>query len=87
MVYKLKDEIDSYIFSIRGNKSCKVHLGRVVNQISSEVGGSGGGHEKACGGHGSKRKTQSIHISFGSTCCTVIKTLAHDYLGLDCQCS
>jgi RecJ-like exonuclease len=49
MVYKLKDEIDSYIFSIRGNKSCKVHLGRVVNQISSEVGGSGGGHEKACG--------------------------------------
>jgi RecJ-like exonuclease len=49
MVYKLKDEIDSYIFSIRGNKSCKVHLGRVVNQISSEIGGSGGGHEKACG--------------------------------------
>ncbi len=49
MVYKLKDEIDSYIFSIRGNKSCKVHLGRAVNQISSEIGGSGGGHEKACG--------------------------------------
>lgn len=49
MVYKLKDEIDSYVFSIRGNESCKVHLGRVVNQISSEIGGSGGGHEKACG--------------------------------------
>jgi single-stranded-DNA-specific exonuclease len=49
MVYKLKEEINSYIFSIRGNKSCKVHLGRVVNQISSEIGGSGGGHEKACG--------------------------------------
>jgi len=47
MVYKLKDEIDSYIFSIRGGDSCKVHLGRVVNQISSELGGSGGGHEKA----------------------------------------
>lgn len=49
MVYKLKDDIDSYIFSIRGDKTCKVHLGRVVNQISSELGGSGGGHEKACG--------------------------------------
>jgi single-stranded-DNA-specific exonuclease len=49
MVYKLKDEIDSYVFSIRGNEYCKVHLGRVVNQISSEIGGSGGGHEKACG--------------------------------------
>lgn len=49
MIYKLKEEIDSYIFSIRGNNSCKVHLGRVVNQISSEIGGSGGGHEKACG--------------------------------------
>ncbi|HYV52914.1 MAG TPA: DHHA1 domain-containing protein [Candidatus Eisenbacteria bacterium] len=49
MIFKLKEEIDSYIFSIRGNSSCKVHLGRVVNQISSEIGGSGGGHEKACG--------------------------------------
>jgi RecJ-like exonuclease len=49
MVYKLKEEINSYIFSIRGNESCKVHLGRIVNQVSSEIGGSGGGHEKACG--------------------------------------
>ncbi|HET7147743.1 MAG TPA: DHHA1 domain-containing protein [Candidatus Nitrosopolaris sp.] len=49
MVYKLKEEVGSYIFSIRGNKTCRVHLGRVVNQISSEIGGSGGGHEKACG--------------------------------------
>ena len=49
MIFKLKEEINSYILSIRGNSSCKVHLGRVVNQISSEIGGSGGGHEKACG--------------------------------------
>lgn len=49
MVYKLKDEIDSYIISIRGGDCCKVHLGRVVNQISAELDGSGGGHEKACG--------------------------------------
>ncbi len=71
MIYKLKEEIDSYIFSIRGNNSCKVHLGRVVNQISSEIGGSGGGHEKACGAVGPKRKTQPFHISFGWTCCRV----------------
>ena len=49
IVYKLKQEVDSYVLSIRGNKSCRVHLGRTVNRISSELGGSGGGHDMACG--------------------------------------
>jgi single-stranded-DNA-specific exonuclease len=49
MVYKLKDEIKSYLISIRGSKSCRIHLGRLVNDITSELGGSGGGHDKACG--------------------------------------
>jgi RecJ-like exonuclease len=49
IVYKLKVEADSYVLSIRGNKSCKLHLGRAVNQLSSELGGSGGGHDLACG--------------------------------------
>lgn len=49
LVYKLKDEINSYIISIRGSNECKVHLGRLVNSLSSELSGSGGGHEKACG--------------------------------------
>lgn len=49
MVYKLKEEINSYLISIRGSKTCKSHLGRIVNEISSTLGGSGGGHEKACG--------------------------------------
>jgi RecJ-like exonuclease len=49
LVYKLKDEINSYIISIRGSNECKVHLGRLVNILSSELSGSGGGHEKACG--------------------------------------
>lgn len=49
MIYKLNKEINSYFISIRGSKNCKCHLGRVVNNISSDLGGSGGGHVKACG--------------------------------------
>jgi RecJ-like exonuclease len=49
MVYKLKDDINSYVVSIRGSAECKVHLGRITNDIASELGGSGGGHDKACG--------------------------------------
>jgi single-stranded-DNA-specific exonuclease len=49
LVYKFRDEINSYVVSIRGSKDCKVHLGKLVNDISLAVGGSGGGHERACG--------------------------------------
>jgi single-stranded-DNA-specific exonuclease len=49
MVYKFKDDIKSYVVSIRGSADCKVHLGRLTNEIASELGGSGGGHERACG--------------------------------------
>jgi single-stranded-DNA-specific exonuclease len=49
MVYRLKDDINSYIISIRASKACSVHLGRIVNEVASNIGGSGGGHEKACG--------------------------------------
>lgn len=49
MVYKLKDDINSYIFSIRGSPESKVHLGRLVNEVASSLGGSGGGHDRACG--------------------------------------
>jgi single-stranded-DNA-specific exonuclease len=49
MVYKLKDDIKSYVVSIRGSNSCKVHLGKLTNDIASELGGSGGGHARACG--------------------------------------
>jgi single-stranded-DNA-specific exonuclease len=49
MVYKLKDDINSYVVSIRGSADCKVHLGRLTNDIASELGGSGGGHDKAAG--------------------------------------
>jgi len=49
MVYKFKDDIKSYVVSIRGSADCKVHLGRLVNEIASKLGGSGGGHDRACG--------------------------------------
>lgn len=49
MVYKFKDDIKSYVVSIRGSADCKVHLGRLTNEIASELGGSGGGHDRACG--------------------------------------
>ncbi|MDQ4017717.1 MAG: DHHA1 domain-containing protein [Thermoproteota archaeon] len=49
MVYKLKDDIKSYVLSVRASADCKVHLGRLTNEIASELGGSGGGHDRACG--------------------------------------
>ncbi len=49
LVYKTKEDINSCIISIRGSNECKVHLGRIVNSLSSVLSGSGGGHEKACG--------------------------------------
>ena len=47
--YKLREEQGIYAVPVRGAKSCKVHLGRIVNQLATELGGSGGGHDKACG--------------------------------------
>lgn len=49
IVYKLKDDIKSYVLSIRASADCKVHLGRLTNEFASELGGSGGGHDRACG--------------------------------------
>ncbi|MGH9975867.1 MAG: DHHA1 domain-containing protein, partial [Nitrososphaeraceae archaeon] len=49
LVYKPRDEINSFVISIRGSKECEAHLGRLVNEISAQLGGSGGGHDKASG--------------------------------------
>ena len=49
LVYKPRDEIDSFVISIRGSKECEAHLGRIVNEAAANFGGSGGGHNKAAG--------------------------------------
>jgi single-stranded-DNA-specific exonuclease len=49
LVYKPRDEINSFVISIRGSKECEAHLGRLVNEIAANFGGSGGGHDKASG--------------------------------------
>jgi RecJ-like exonuclease len=49
IAFKLKSNINSYILSIRGSKDCDTHLGKLVNNLSAELKGSGGGHDKACG--------------------------------------
>ena len=49
IAYKERVDKGIYAVSVRGSSSCKTHLGRLVSSISSEIGGSGGGHDKACG--------------------------------------
>ena len=49
IAYKAKKNEDFYAVSVRGSKSCAVHLGKIVNVLATELGGSGGGHDKACG--------------------------------------
>jgi RecJ-like exonuclease len=60
LVYKLKEDIKSYVISIRGSADCKVHLGRLVNEVASALGGSGGGHDRACGAVLPKDKLQEF---------------------------
>jgi len=49
VAYKERVDHGIYAVSVRGSKSCKVHLGKIVNILASDLGGSGGGHDKACG--------------------------------------
>lgn len=49
VAYKLRTSYGIYAVSVRGSKDCKVHLGRIVNSLAAELGGSGGGHNRACG--------------------------------------
>jgi RecJ-like exonuclease len=64
--YKLREEQGIYAVSVRGAKSCKVHLGRIVNQLATELGGSGGGHDKACGAVIPKEKMGMFLKKFNS---------------------
>lgn len=49
VAYKERVDHGIYAVSVRGSKDCKVHLGKIVNILATNLGGSGGGHDKACG--------------------------------------
>jgi len=49
IAYKERTDKGIYAVSVRGSPACKTHLGKLVSTVSSELGGSGGGHDKACG--------------------------------------
>ena len=49
VAYKERVDHGIYAVSVRGSKNCKVHLGKIVNVLATELGGSGGGHDRACG--------------------------------------
>ena len=49
IAYKERVDHGIYAVSVRGSRSYNVHLGKLVSSLSAELGGSGGGHDKACG--------------------------------------
>jgi len=49
VAYKERVDKGIYAVSVRGSSSCKTHLGRLVSSIAADLGGSGGGHDRACG--------------------------------------
>jgi len=61
-----KERVDHgiYAVSIRGSKNCKLHLGKIVNTLATDLGGSGGGHDKACGAVIPKAKIKTFLKEF-----------------------
>ncbi len=66
VAYKERVDHGIYAVSIRGSKDCKIHLGRLVNSLAQEFGGSGGGHDKACGAVIPKDRILSFIKEFNS---------------------
>ncbi len=66
VAYKERVDHGIYAVSIRGSKSCSIHLGRMVNSLAAEFGGSGGGHDKACGAVIPKDKIMAFVKEFNS---------------------
>jgi oligoribonuclease NrnB/cAMP/cGMP phosphodiesterase (DHH superfamily) len=60
VAYKERIDHGIYAVSVRGSKNCKVHLGRIVNLLATSLGGSGGGHDKACGAVVPKQKIKKF---------------------------
>jgi len=60
IAYKERVDKGIYAVSVRGSPSCKTHLGRLVSSVAADLGGSGGGHDKACGAVIPKRKIKKF---------------------------
>ena len=66
VAYKERVGHGIYAVSIRGSKACKTHLGKLVNPLATSLGGSGGGHDKACGAVIPKEKIKQFLKEFNS---------------------
>ncbi len=66
VAYKERVDHGIYAVSIRGSKNCKVHLGKIINILATDLGGSGGGHDKACGAVIPKSKIKTFIKEFNS---------------------
>ncbi|MEK6866586.1 MAG: DHH family phosphoesterase [Thermoproteota archaeon] len=64
VAYKERVDHGIYAVSVRGSRSCKIHLGKIVNALATDLGGSGGGHDKACGAVIPKPKIQTFLKEF-----------------------
>ncbi|MEE8178938.1 MAG: DHHA1 domain-containing protein [Nitrosopumilaceae archaeon] len=66
VAYKERVDHGIYAVSVRGSRSCKIHLGRLVNPLATNLGGSGGGHDKACGAVIPKTKMKQFLKEFNA---------------------
>jgi RecJ-like exonuclease len=66
VAYKERMGLNIYAVSIRGSRSCKIHLGRIVNLLATDLGGSGGGHDRACGAVIPKSKMKKFLKEFNA---------------------
>lgn len=60
VAYKERIDYGSYAVSIRGARDLNIHLGRVVNSLAAEFGGTGGGHAVACGASLPKKQMKAF---------------------------
>ena len=82
IAYKERVEKGFYAVSIRGSATCKVHLGRLVNNTAGQFGGSGGGHDKACGAYKERVEKGFYAVSIrGSATCKVHLTIPKAKIG------
>jgi archaea-specific RecJ-like exonuclease len=66
VAYKERVDHGIYAVSVRGSRNCKLHLGRIVNPLATQLGGSGGGHDKACGAVIPKAKIKQFLKEFNT---------------------